>query len=538
MANKKLFGSVGSKVSKVVPPVNAVNNSGGMSYALGCEQELAQLACTGTLGGTYYTSSKEELNNILSRALKVSPKFLAELAVYSRTEGFMKDAPALLLAVLFARDVKLCERVFSTVIDNGKMLRNFCQIVRSGQTGRKSFGTAGKRMIRNWINSRSMEALFNDDVGNDPSLADIIKMVHPKGENAVREAFYGYLIDKVSGTDERLPVFIKSFEAFKTASKGSRTLPEGKINFQRFTALDLSKSEWEKLALNMGWTATRINLNTFSRHGLYDIKGFTDAVASKLASKEQVAKSNVFPYQLMTAYNNVDSSIPIKVKNALQDAMEHATENIPSFGENLNIIVAVDSSGSMSDPITGNRGSATTVTSCNQVASLIAACVLRKNQNTTVMRFDTEAKVLNLNPRDSVMTLSKQIANNGGGTSVSSPVALANKNGIKADLFILVSDNESWVDRNYNFNYGWNSNKQGTTLANEWETFKKKNPNAKLVCIDLVPNTTAQVTNAKERMNIGGMNDQIFEVIAAFMSNKSNDPNFWVNKIKEKVNLQ
>ena len=37
------------------------------------------------------------------------------------------------------------------VIDNGKMLRTFIQIVRSGAVGRKSLGTRPKRLVQRWL---------------------------------------------------------------------------------------------------------------------------------------------------------------------------------------------------------------------------------------------------------------------------------------------------------------------------------------------------------------------------------------------------
>ena len=57
----------------------------------------------------------------------------------------MKDMPALLTAVVAARDVRLFDRVFDRVIDTPRMLRTFVQIIRSGATGRRSFGTAPRR---------------------------------------------------------------------------------------------------------------------------------------------------------------------------------------------------------------------------------------------------------------------------------------------------------------------------------------------------------------------------------------------------------
>ena len=56
-----------------------------------------------------------------------------------------------LCAILATRDVELLAEIFPRVIDNGKMVRNFVQIMRSGVTGRKSLGSAPKRLVRQWL---------------------------------------------------------------------------------------------------------------------------------------------------------------------------------------------------------------------------------------------------------------------------------------------------------------------------------------------------------------------------------------------------
>src|SRR5258708_27111695 len=108
----------------------------------------------------------------------------------------MKDMPALLWAWLSARAPKLHEAVFARVIDNARMLRTYVQILRSGVVGRKSLGSAPKRLVREWLASRDEDALFSSSAGQSPSLADIVKMVHPKPTGSKREAFYGYMIGR------------------------------------------------------------------------------------------------------------------------------------------------------------------------------------------------------------------------------------------------------------------------------------------------------------------------------------------------------
>src|SRR5262249_36248291 len=135
MANKNLFSSI---VGKLLPKTDAINEANAPAYQLSPKQQLAQYAATGCLSHTFYAEAQEQLARVLDLCKEVDAEFIARTAVYARECGFMKDIPALLCAVLSVKDRALFEEIFPRVIDNGKMLRNFVQIMRSGATGRKS----------------------------------------------------------------------------------------------------------------------------------------------------------------------------------------------------------------------------------------------------------------------------------------------------------------------------------------------------------------------------------------------------------------
>ena len=266
MSNKKLFtNKTKNKLvsAKVIRATNTTNEAGGTAYLLSDKAALAQYAMTGTFNGTYYTSDDEQLKKVLELSNKVETKFLARLAVYARQQGLMKDMPAMLAAIVASKDTDLLSQIFDRVIDNPKMLRNFVQIVRSGVTGKKSFGTRTKRLIQNYLESLTDEQLFKADVGNDPSLQDIIKLVHPRPTNKKRSALYGYLLDKEYNKRDLLPL-AKEFESFKKELSGE--IPD--VPFQMLTALPLTDKHWKQIAENATWTQTRMNLNTFARHNV------------------------------------------------------------------------------------------------------------------------------------------------------------------------------------------------------------------------------------------------------------------------------
>jgi 60 kDa SS-A/Ro ribonucleoprotein len=297
------------------------------------------------------------------------------------------------------------------------------------------------------------------------------------------------------------------------------------VPFQMLTALELTALQWAQIARAGSWQMVRQNLNTFARHGVFDIGGMAEVVAAKLRDPKAVAQARVLPYQLLSAYKAVGDSVPAVVRDALQDAMEAAMANVPAFDGR--VVVCPDVSGSMSSALTGQRGSASSSVRCIDVAALVAAAVLRKNPAARVLPFEHDVVGLQLNARDSVMTNAQALAAiGGGGTNCSAPLALLNKERAMVDLVILVSDNESWVD----------ATRHGATQTlREWAVLKQRCPQAKLVCVDVQPNATTQAAERADIMNVGGFSDAVFKVIASFVEGKTG-PEHWVSEI-EKVSL-
>jgi 60 kDa SS-A/Ro ribonucleoprotein len=515
MANTTLFQS---SRGPLIPRANTVNRAGGKAYSCSPTHALAQYAATGCLNATFYATAQQDLDKVLELASRVEPKFLAKTAVYAREKGFMKDMPALLCAALSVLDAPLCAQVFARVIDDGKMLKNFVQIVRSGAVGRKSLGSMPKRLVKSWFDAKDDAAIFRASVGQAPSLADVIKMAHPRPATKGREALYGYLLGKKHDA-ALLPDVVQHFEAYK--ANGRKDVPD--VPFQMLTSLSLGKKEWMSIAKNAGWQMTRMNLQTFQRHGVFDDEKLVKLIADRLKDPELVKKARVFPYQLLMAYRAASEGVPSRIVDALQEAMELAIKNVPAIEGK--VFVLPDVSGSMSSPATGYRAGSSSAVRCIDVAALVAAAVLRKNPDGEVLPFEQTVVDVRLNARDAVMTNATKLANiGGGGTSCSAPLAELNRRNARADLVIYVSDNESWVD--------WRGVGRGTAVMAEWTAFKVRNPRAKLVCIDIQPNAHTQAPNRDDVLNVGGFSDAVFDVIAAFAAG-SGGTDHWVRVIDD-----
>lgn len=512
MANKGLFASA---LARFLPRANALNSEGVPAYAYGPEAKLAQLAVTGTLADNFYGAAETQLTDVLAAARAVDTNFVAQAAVYARKSGAMKDMPALLAAYLTVADPDLAMRVFGRVVDNGRMLRSFVQIMRSGQVGRTSLGSRPKRLVQRWLEQALMRDLMAAATGNAPSLADIVKMVHPRPADATRKAFYGWLIGRPYDV-AALPPEIAAFEAWKQ----DQSLPLPPVPFEWLTAFPLEPKQWVVLSDRMGWQALRMNLNTLARNGVFDVAGAADRVADRLADRDALRKVRPMPYQLMVALGQTGAGVPLKVQAALEDALEFSLENVPMVPGR--VVVCPDVSGSMTSPATGYRKGASSKVSCIDVAALVAAAMLRANRQARVLPFEQSVVALDLRATDRLAANAAKLANiGGGGTNVSAPLALLNAEKAAVDLVVIVSDNQSWVDATRN---------GATATMVEWNQLRKRNPQAKLVCIDIQPLATTQASGRPEILNVGGFSDAVFEAITRFVSGETRD---WVTLVKE-----
>jgi 60 kDa SS-A/Ro ribonucleoprotein len=538
MANKSLFASITSRL----PRANAVNEAGGLAYKLEPKHALAQVAATGTFGNAFYSTAETQLDEVLKLIDEVDDnQYLAKLALYAREKAFMKDMPAALLVALSVRDTELMHRVFDRVVDNGRVLRTVFQMIRSGQfknkagKGRVGLSSSVQRAFQRWLNTASVGKLLSASIGNDPSLRDILRMARPTPKDNARRAMFGWLTDKsiekwAPATEADLPVEVQSLIAYRNAeSEDAQALIAGGLDNVRWDLLsDAAKGPtvWAALARKMGPQALRMNLNTLLRHDVLATSAMVDYVADRIADESEIRRSKQFPYQYFAAYLNADDNVPQKIKTALHKAAEIACGNVPELPGP--VVIGLDTSGSMSSAVTGNRGPrngtqcATSKMRCIDVAALFAAAILRRNPDSVVIPFDTSAYDAKMDPNDSILSIAERLAKyGGGGTDCSLPLVAANQKHAKRKFagVVLVSDNESWVG----------TGRHGSTgVITAWEAFVAnqrklagKEVNPKLVNIDLQPYQTVQACERADIMNIGGFSDSVFNVISAFLADNN-----------------
>ncbi|MCB9925409.1 MAG: TROVE domain-containing protein [Planctomycetaceae bacterium] len=524
MANKTLFSSTKNKL----PRADSFNEAGGRAYKFAPKHALAQMAATGCFNGVFYANAQSQLDEMSKLIDQVDDNvFLAKLAVYARERAYMKDMPAALLVVLSKRDTALMHRVFDRVVDNGRVMRTMFQMIRSGQFGRTSLSSSLQRAFQRWLNEASVSKLLSASIGNDPSLRDVLRMARPTPKDNARRALFGWLTDKETekwtpATEADLPAQVQALIAYRNADTvEAQTLIAG--DFSQTVRWDLLADAakgplvWKAISRQMGPQALRMNLNTLLRHKVLEDWNMVHYVADRLTNADEIRRSRQFPYQFLAAYLNASDEVPQKIKTALHQAAEIACGNVPELPGP--VVIGLDTSGSMSMPVTGWRGrGATSKMRCVDVAALFAAAILRRNPDSVVVPFDTRAYGVRIDPSDSILSLSERLAKyGGGGTNCSIPLYEANSKFSKRKFAgcVLVSDNESWVGRG----------RHGSTgVMTEWQKFvtnqKRFGVTApKLVCIDIQPYGSTQAPERDDILNIGGFSDAVFNVVASYLGN-------------------
>jgi len=76
------------------------NHEGAVAYTLTPEMELYSVVVTSMLSNKFYESENGQLDRIKNLIPKVSPEFVAKLAVYARTKMYLRSVPLVLITEL------------------------------------------------------------------------------------------------------------------------------------------------------------------------------------------------------------------------------------------------------------------------------------------------------------------------------------------------------------------------------------------------------------------------------------------------------
>ncbi|MFA5248428.1 MAG: TROVE domain-containing protein [Dehalococcoidales bacterium] len=478
-------------------PSATKNHEDALAFKMSPKLDLYTRVATCLYGqDKFYVTGKQadsELQSVLSTVIAEDPKFVLDLAKYTRNKLYLRSVPQVLLAEVFNQSpgtvgaYKYVPEVVKRADEITEVLAY--QLNRNAATGTRGDGQKkipkslqkGLRLAMQNFGEYHY-AKYNKD--GEVTFKDAMTLVRPKPKDSAQAAIFEKLVN-----GESLPI-PDTWEMITTI-KGS------------------NKASWEEAAEKTPYMATIRNLNNFLRNDI----GNLDVVIDRLTNEAQVLKSKQLPFRFYSAYreiqNNAKDSRTNKVLDAIDTAMEISIKNVPNAGGKTAVLV--DLSGSMQSKVSGKS-----TVSMREIASVFGAISSKVFDDCVFYGFGDTSKVIPLSKRSSIIDNVEKInqTNVGCSTNAHLPVLDMIKNGTDVDRIILFSDMQC-------YNSGYSGTSSGYSYGYDvtpafFDYRKKVNQNTKLYSIDLTGYGTVKwPENTRGIYTISGWSNSIFNFIDA-----------------------
>lgn len=464
------------------------NNAGGFAFKVDSFERMLRFLLLGTEQGSYYCTEQQltgqNVDNVRACIATDGPRAVQMITDISVSGRAPKNDPAiyaLALAASYGSDLKVREAALAAlpkVCRIGTHLFQFAAFIDS----MRGWGPALRRAVGAWYLEKPVEKLsyqlLKYQQRNGWSHRDLLRLAHPKADaergNLLRWSVKGAEPERI------VPPLIDAFEAAKTADEKRLValIREHRLTREMIpTEHQKSPAVWEALLDKMPLTAMIRTLGRMGAVGLLaPLSDASRTVVNRLADRDYLRKSRVHPIQVLSAMLTYSSGRGIKgslswtavpqVVDALNDAFYLAFDNVEPTGRNF--YLGLDVSGSMSSgtiagvpgltPRMGTAAMAMLVarTEPNFYAagfsdgSRVAGAVKGRTQWSHGYRFGSryvpamEPVPISKSQRlDALMKQMEDIPM--GGTDCALPMIDALHNKIKADCFIIYTDNETWA---------------------------------------------------------------------------------------------
>lgn len=467
----------------------ARNHAGGYGFTKDNWRRLEEFLILGTAGGTYYISERTatlEGTEIVHQALTVDGPRAVRLAVEvttGRPQRAPRNNPALyLLAAAFADgDLptrraarQALPRVARTTYHQAVMFGYWKHLhgkasaagtaPRIGRLTRGAFADLVTLKDPNDVAFQACKAASRSTTSGEKfAVRDLLRIAHPKAHTRTERAAYGWIAGNVTGEEARR--LLPAVDAFLTAKAAStpraavRAITERGVPWEFLPDQVLKSPEvWEALIETLGASALLRNLARMTIVGtLAPLSSATARLVARLTDPGLLAGGRIHPldvYLALCVYGSgraqPDPRAPARtwtpvpaVCDALEEAFDLAFGYIEPTG--LRYLVAVDSSGSMRNPIYNAAGSV--LGTVYQTACMMAAIMARLERGGAyVIDVDTAVHASRITARTNLREIIRWDPA-GGGTNLALPFAFARAKSVEADGIVVLTDDETWAGK-------------------------------------------------------------------------------------------
>lgn len=452
--------------------MKTTNRSGHVAYDMKDKDKLVTMVLTTFFNEKkFYGDNSNELVELAEKVAANDPRFVSNLAIYTRKEMHLRSVSHVLTSVV-AHTVESKPFIRETVMGVTERADDITEIMACylSMYG-KPVPNGLKKGLNDAMKKFNAFAFSKYNGGNkDIKFRDVLRICHPKADTDKQNKTFKMILDD--------------------------TLPVAKRWETELSARGNTKEVWEELIEEnrIGYMAALRNLRNIINVTPSNIQKVYD----KLANKEEVLKSKQLPFRFLSAYKNLPSGATTKVRDVLEDACEYSIDNLPKIPGKT--VIAIDTSGSMCWST-----SAKSNIKCGEIAMMLGFMANKLCEEAIVYTFDTELDELEISHRSGIISSTINARTPGGGTNLKLPLQRMIYDNIEADRLIMLSDNE--------INSGWCRRGFKETCQPLADRYRKTvNPNFWVHAIDLQGYGTQQFIGDRTNI-IAGWSEKILEFI-------------------------
>jgi 60 kDa SS-A/Ro ribonucleoprotein len=519
---------------EAVPGTATVPNSaGGYVFAVNDWVRLDRFLVLGSEGGSYYATERkltlENAEAVVRCAGENGAEAVRRIVAISDTGRAPKNDYAIFaLALVAAKADALGKKAAYEAV--GKVCRTGTHLFQFAAASNelRGWGRGLRQAVADWYLTKNLRDLAYQvtkyQQRDNWSHRDLLRLAHPKTDDAVRNDVLGWAAGKRDGVafaeklvtvepkDALAPLY--ALEAAKRATNESevvrlvrdfRLVREG-VPTQFLTSTVVLESLLQQMPL----TAMLRNLATMTRVGLLtEDSEATRHVVAELTNAERLKKARVHPLAVLVALKTYESGkgakghgewTPVRaIVAALNAAFDLSFQAVEPTGKRW--LLALDVSGSMGGgTVAGVAGISPRV-----AAAAAAMVTARTEASHRIIAFSEGIVPLDIRPG---MTLDEVLQRTDGlpfdATDCAQPMLHALKNDLQIDAFVVYTDSETWFGDIHPFQ-----------ALKEYR--EKTGIPAKLIVVGMVSNgfTIADPTDAG-MMDVVGFDTSAPAVIADF----------------------
>lgn len=452
---------------------------------------------TAGLSDHFYEKSDARLGRIKELMLKTDPEFVARLAVYTRTEMYMRSIPMVLaveLASMNSGNALVGKTVAGVVrrADEITELLAYYQIANE-RTGIKKLNKLSKQIqkgLSEAFNRFDEYQFAKYNRATEVKLRDALFLVHPKAKDENQQLLFNKIVNNELQTPYTWETELSALGQLHFANEQARAA----ALTQKWEALIDSKK--------LGYMALLRNLRNIM---LANVSAeHMQKVCAFLSDKLAVANSKQLPFRFLAAYREIktmSSEFATMAMNALEDAVAASAQNLKGFDASTRVLIACDVSGSMQQ-----RVSAKSQIMMYDIGLMLGMLMQSRCKRVVTGMFGDTWKVINMPNRGilaNVQEYYKREGEVGYSTNGYKVIDDLIERRVVMDKVMLFTDCQLW-----------SSHAVGASFEKSWNRYKAIAPQARLYLFDLSGYSKTPLSIERNDVNlISGWSDKVFDVL-------------------------